>query len=299
MALGYFGTFDRGAAARLSGTIPGTPGDDLLVGTKDHDVFQLEAGGSDRVSGRRGNDTFSFGDSFGPGDRVDGGKGADLLQLWGDYADGVALTRKNVIDVEVVQLGGPAGGTFRLSATGDLFSGEFPGELTVVAEDGYAGALDIDAQGLAVLRFTAAGAAGADVFRGSAATNVFSGGGGDDVLVGGISDDYFTGGIGSDTLTGGSGSDWYTYQAADRGPRYGVDTITDFDDEIDIINLFDFGIGFHLAGDGDHVGEIRVGYDAREDFTTLRISTDADAASELSIVLLGDHREIALTSFVW
>ncbi|MBL4543940.1 MAG: hypothetical protein JKP97_19525, partial [Rhodobacteraceae bacterium] len=61
-------------------------------------------------------------------------------------------------------------------------------------------------------------------------------GGGNDTLRGGDGDDGVWGGIGNDLLTGGAGADRFVFAAGDD-----ADTITDFEDGIDKLDLSDFG----------------------------------------------------------
>ena len=85
------------------------------------------------------------------------------------------------------------------------------------------------------------GGAGDDVIWGGAGNDVIEGGTGDDLLVGGTGDDtidggdghdFIWGGTGDDILTGGTGSDTFGF-----GATHGDDTITDFEDGTDIIDL--------------------------------------------------------------
>ena len=90
---------------------------------------------------------------------------------------------------------------------------------------------------------------GDDAFRGGAgrALNFIDGGNGNDIISSGLGDNAVLGGAGNDRLagndgdddlTGGSGSDQFIFQRGD-----GNDTITDFTNGIDALNLR----AFHLA----------------------------------------------------
>ena len=76
------------------------------------------------------------------------------------------------------------------------------------------------------------GGEGGDTLYGGAGSDALIGGEGDDTLDGGADDDTLTGGTGNDTLTGGAGNDGFYYF-----PGHGNDTITDFTDGEDVINL--------------------------------------------------------------
>ena len=104
-----------------------------------------------------------------------------------------------------------------------------------------------------------------------------AGQGGRDVLFGGSGDDTLNGGAGNDWLVGGEGNDTITGDAGD-----GRDTITDFTDGEDMIDLSAFSSisGFSdltITQDGDDtvidLGAHGGGEITLEDFT----STDLDA----------------------
>ena len=78
--------------------------------------------------------------------------------------------------------------------------------------------------------------------------SVLVGTGADETLIGGSGDDTLTGGGGSDNLTGGAGADTFVYAAGAGGGTVDLaDVITDFEDNIDSIDLVSFG----LTGLGD------------------------------------------------
>ncbi len=84
------------------------------------------------------------------------------------------------------------------------------------------------------------GGGGTDNVTGNDANNMLFGGAGDDTLDGGAGDDILIGGIGADTLTGGGGSDTFRYTSG----TFGADTIADFEDGSDIIDLGAAGLQF-------------------------------------------------------
>ena len=69
------------------------------------------------------------------------------------------------------------------------------------------------------------------LFGGEGADRLF-GGEGADTLDGGAGEDWLVGGEGNDTLTGGAGADTFVFT-----PNHGDDTITDFSDGEDLIDL--------------------------------------------------------------
>ena len=84
------------------------------------------------------------------------------------------------------------------------------------------------------------GGAGDDTLTGGAGDDILDGGAGGDTLTGGAGDDILDGGAGDDTLTGGAGADTFRY----RLTGFGTDTITDFTDGADLIDLRDTGLSF-------------------------------------------------------
>ena len=84
------------------------------------------------------------------------------------------------------------------------------------------------------------GGGGTDNVTGNDANNMLFGGAGDDTLDGGAGDDILIGGIGADTLTGGGGSDTFRYTSG----TFGADTIADFEDGSDVIDLGAAGLQF-------------------------------------------------------
>jgi Ca2+-binding RTX toxin-like protein len=60
-------------------------GDDTLSGNAGNDRFLLQFGGDDSASGGAGDDSFYFGAALGAADRVNGGSGTDVVQLFGTY----------------------------------------------------------------------------------------------------------------------------------------------------------------------------------------------------------------------
>ena len=76
------------------------------------------------------------------------------------------------------------------------------------------------------------GTSGNDTIDGSVVDDTIAGYGGDDSLTGRAGDDLISGGEGNDSLTGGTGTDTFVF-----GTGHGNDTITDFTDDWDCIDL--------------------------------------------------------------
>ncbi len=121
-----------------------------------------------------------------------------------------------------------------------------------------------------------------------------NGGAGADTLDGGNNNDVLTGGSGRDRLTGGGGQDRFDYNAVTDSPAGGGrDVITDFTG-IDWIDLRDIDANALLPGNQNFniiaaelsftaAGQLR--YDRAAGI--LQGNTDADAAAEFEIQLLG------------
>lgn len=149
------------------------------------------------------------------------------------------------------------------------------------------------------------GGIGNDFAYGGDGHDTVQGGDGNDTLRGDAGNDRIIGGFGRDTLTGGSGRDTFVYQTLSKfnGKESGItstlrDTITDFrhgQDKIDpsfiLVPKFKYLGAAALTG----LGQIHykfVGHD-----TLVEISTDADKAAELSILLKG-HIQLSASDFV-
>ena len=79
------------------------------------------------------------------------------------------------------------------------------------------------------------GGSGNDALRGGRGRDDLRGGSGDDNLFGGNGRDLLKGGLGADTMTGGRGRDTFIVN-----PDDGTETITDFEDGFDVIDLSAF-----------------------------------------------------------
>ena len=82
-----------------------------------------------------------------------------------------------------------------------------------------------------------AGDGGANVLVGNAGANRLRGGAGQDRLKGFAGDDILIGGSGRDTLTGGTGEDLFVFSKVGHSTTANADTITDFVQGEDLIDL--------------------------------------------------------------
>ena len=253
--------------------------------------------GIDTLTGGSGADVFFFGEDgrFAAGDRVDGGDGADIAVLRGNYA--VTLAPGSFVNVETVTLN--SGSDARFAPAGTPFN------YAITTSDANVAAGK-------VMTFNGGQLMNTETltFNGSAETNgafrLFAGAG-TDVLRGGAGADLIYGGLGSDTLTGNGGRDTFRYQAADESTTAGRDTITDFTLG-DLIDLSRVDANGAVAGDQafafiggnafSAAGQLRavqngtawtvsgdVDGDGRADFEVVVIRTDTNPITQADFVL--------------
>ena len=270
--------------------IYGGVGDDTIYGGGDEDTLRGDEGddtltggaGDDSMSGGEGADTFVFGLDHGNDTITDFDTGNDTIDLsaFGDAITWEELSAQisDVTDEQgavtgvQVDLSDWGGGTITLDgvASTDLTAGIFN------LQDG--DAVDETSEPEVDYVFHV-GTNDDDTLTGGADNDAIIGGAGDDTISGGAGDDTIYSGAGDDTITGGAGNDAFMFVTGD-----GNDTITDFTDGEDIIDLSAItGItGFSdLSGKITQDGEDTVidlssfggGEITLEDFT----STDLDA----------------------
>jgi Ca2+-binding RTX toxin-like protein len=259
----------------------------------------LETDGSFFIYGGQGNDTltggakvdvFFFGENgrFGSGDHVDGGAGADILVLRGDYhivMDGASMT-----NIETVTL--MSGADARFAPAGTPFHYDISTADNTVAAG-------------ATMTFNGGDLAAGETlhFDGSAETNgafrVF-GGKADDVLIGGGGADLLFGGLGADALTGGGGNDMFRYQSASESTASALDHILDFasGDRIDVSRMGHFDFLGSAAFDG-HAGELRA-ENVGGNVWSVQADTDGDGAADFVLnVTVADNHALTNADFTF
>lgn len=192
----------------------GTRGNDRLTGTDQADVFRIRQGGDDHVNAAQGQDIIYVGASLTADDRITGGAGEDTLVLEGDYASGLTLQTNTISRIEHMVL-----------------RGEFDYDITLAPDMRHDfGSLVVDATSAQSL-----------LLDGSAvnfALNVL-GGGGDDILIGGSGFNGISPRGGHDVMTGGVGEDQYNFFATSDSLPSNGDVVTNFNDDVDQIALFE------------------------------------------------------------
>jgi len=242
-------------------TIDGTNGADFIRSFSGNDTVN-GLGGADEIYGGRGDDMldggFGFDTIYGEeggdvlygragDDSLFGGAGSDLIYggIGNDYIEGNAghdtiYGEAGADEIRggdgLDQLFGGAGNDKIFGGNGnDLLKGDAGDDLLV----GGAGADEIrGGDGLDQLF----GNSGSDLMRGGNGNDYLNGGTGNDNLAGGNGADILIGGEGTDILTGNAGYDIFLFEtAADSSSLNGIDTITDFTQGFDKIDLSAFG----------------------------------------------------------
>ncbi|RYD60616.1 MAG: hypothetical protein EOP58_16075, partial [Sphingomonadales bacterium] len=173
--------------ANAGDRLGGSNGNDTIAGTAGIDMFMLQDGGDDTVTGDDSSDGFYMGAALSQGDYLDGGGGAlDQVGLQGSYS-GYTFGIDNLRDIEMVVL---------LSGTDTRFGGSGFStnsyDLTTMDEN-------VDAGERLIVSFNTLQAGEDVVFDGSAERDGYFltyGGYGQDVLTGGQQDDGFYFGTG-------------------------------------------------------------------------------------------------------
>ena len=233
--------------------IIGGPGNDRMSGGDGSDVFHIHAGdGHDTIFDFRGHEDildlralgtpFTWAELSARFATADNGRDTVIdLSAW----DGETITLRNVrpayLSEDMFWLPYPE---FPAGVLFEEVGFYVPGTTTFV---GYPGADDLVAGGSADIIFGGEGddslaggggndrifgGEGRDTLDGNSGNDRLIGGEGRDTLDGGEGDDWLSGGTGTDTLTGGAGADTFVYFAG-----HGSDTITDFTDGEDVIDL--------------------------------------------------------------
>lgn len=210
----------------------GGAGADTLRGDEGDDYIEGGAG-DDSMAGGEGADTFVFGPAHGDdtitdfdadeNDTIDISAFGDTITwdlLKAQFSE-VTDEQGDVTGVQV-DLSDWGGGTLTINGvvTADLTAGMFN------LDDG-SGSTSTTAD----ITFHI-GTLGDDTLTGGEGNDAIVGGVGDDTISGGDGDDYIIAGADDDTITGGAGEDTFVYMVGD-----GDDTITDFTDGEDVINL--------------------------------------------------------------
>jgi Ca2+-binding RTX toxin-like protein len=261
-------------------TLNGEDGDDYIDGGAGNDTINGGYGYDDLVGGD-GVDTISGG---GDADDISGGAGNDFL--YGDDGDDTIHGNDGIDTVD-----GGRGNDYVAGGLGnDVLRGGGDDD-TLEGEDGTDKLYGDDGED------TLTGGIGADRLEGGAGDDVLSGGADGDTLLGGDGDDLINGGAGRDTMTGGAGEDRFIFVTGDSTPAL-RDTITDFEDGIDILDLSGIDANSNLADDQAFTivtkftgvaGQLVVKVAASS--TQVLADIDGDGVADFSLLLTGQHAD--------
>jgi serralysin len=211
-----------------SDTLMGDAGEDTLDGGAQADILDGGAG-NDLLIGGNGNDQLNGGDDndilrgFNNNDTLNGDAGADML-YGGAQID---ILNGGAGNDELYGEGG--NDTLNGGLGDDLLFGGFNSDTLRgdEGEDTLSGGAEADFLD---------GGADDDLLRGDGGNDTLMGGLGDDRLEGGFNNDRLDGGLGNDLLEGGAQRDTFVFMTG-----YGQDTVTDFQNNVDFIDLIEFG----------------------------------------------------------
>ena len=252
----------------------GNAGDDFLLGRGGNDIIDggdgidIIAGGNgdDTLNGDAGNDSLYGGDG---NDILNGGAGIDRLK-----GNAGADTINGGLETDWI-LGG--GGD-------DLLNGD-DGNDRIYGQNGadqLNGGFGSDRLKGNDGNDTLQGGDGNDALFGGAHVDVLLGEAGNDWLLGGTGDDVLNGGAGDDKLWGQGGVDTFRYETGG-----GIDTIKDFEDDMDVIDLSAWSFA-SVADALNHA--VQVGAHVKFDFTGVSGAgpTDRLWVFNVTIVQLAD-----------
>lgn len=218
--------------------LDGGAGNDTLIGGNGEDNL-IGGDGFDTLNGGNGNDTIFGGaglDTLNGGrgdDVIDGGAGNDVIQ----GADGADLIE-----------GGDGADTINGGTGQDTIFGESGldtingGSGTDIINGGLSadtilGGGDSDILNGDEANDNLTGGGGSDRLNGGTGNDILNGDSSSDILNGGSGADIINGGGSNDVLTGGSGADTFTFNLGT-----GIDRITDFENDIDLIDFSNFAL---------------------------------------------------------
>lgn len=271
----------------------GTGDDDFLFAGAGNDLLQ-GLGGNDRLFGLEGDDTLKGGAGH---DDLEGGLGDDLLEggdgndfLTGNLGADTLDGGESLHDIAAFDnLGGAGGNDLGIELTGGDTAGRYDAQYAIAPgneesdillniEEVWGSNFDDVMSGSQIDSFS-------DRFFGLQGFDTLDGGAGDDLLFGGLDNDVLTGGTGADTfvfLRRADGivapegttetSDPPLSAYDDSGYGDGIDTITDFTDDVDSLlflsnedyDIDDLTITF-VAATADSDSYTRIHYKAEAD----------------------------------
>lgn len=264
---------------------------DTIITNGGDDSVNTGAGGAGFVRTDAGNDTVETGDGYvdliqtgDDDDRVVMGEGGLGFVRLGSGDDVIIVNEMDPSFGVVIQGGSgideisfqpfSQGVIFDLNLAGQYQNVAAPGGDPTTPAKGYVSEVSIENvtgtkfadmligdQGANVLKGLAgkdqlSGQKGSDVLKGSGGNDQLDGGNGQDTLIGGGGKDTLTGGRGNDELTGNGGKDVFV-----MGPNSGIDTVTDFNDGADLLQILGHTGGFGTLAIADQGADLSVVHD--------------------------------------
>lgn len=202
-------------------------GDDYIVGSSDDNLIKTY-GGDDKVYAGKGDDVVKLGSGddyvrVGGGEEYfDGGSGTDTISYYKSSGGVTINLATNTVS-----------GSWAENDTVKNFENVYASKTGDDHITGTSGANYIKTYGGDDRVYSGGGD---DIVKLGSGDDYVKSGGGADILYGGSGDDRFDAGSGDDIIYGGSGADSFHYDFGE-----GFDTIKDFEDDIDIIQLDNSG----------------------------------------------------------
>jgi Ca2+-binding RTX toxin-like protein len=223
-----------------------TSGDDSITGFFADDTI-TGGGGNDTINGGRGNDTYVWGHGAGNDVITEGPFDAtDKLRLTDVTQTQVTLLRSGgnvTLEIAPSTIGGSDGGSVKLIA--NLDESNNTGVDQIIFSDATAwGRSDLRS-----MLLSQAETSGDDTAVGFNTNDTIDALAGNDSVSGASGSDVLIGGVGADTLSGGSGSDVFRFSAVTDAPAGTPDTITDFAQSSDHIDLQAIDANSGVSGD--------------------------------------------------
>ena len=273
-------SYVAGSTGYILGFLDAGSGNDTIIGGDAGDDFR-GADGDDRLNGGGGDDTLDGGAGLdtiigGAGDdELTGGSGAD--ELSGRLGDDTILGGSGNDSV----LGGAGHDSISGAAGNDDIGGQ-TGNDTIrggnSADTLRGGAGDDDLRG----------DAGNDLIRGGTGNDALKGDKGADTLRGGGGDDTLTGSSDADTIWGGAGADVFEYLRISDSAPSARDTIRDFQQGLDRIDLSEVAEFTFRGGSGfSGGGTASVRFTTTQNRTDIRLDSDGNGSQDAVIQLTG------------
>jgi Ca2+-binding RTX toxin-like protein len=270
--------------------------DNVIIGTDDGDSIYGDDG-NDVIRGGKGNDDLRGGAGD---DVITGGAGDDVIHGGGgsDTVSFIYTSGPTLVDLAAGYANGAAGFD-RLNSIENIVGSDYYDDLygdenaNVISGGGgidyLFGRLGDD---------SLYGGDDTDLLVGDLGNDVMDGGRGRDFIYGGDGNDIITGGAGGDYLNGGEKVDTFVYTVATQSSYGNMDTIADFKDGKDIIDLSAIdaktGSGLNDAFElvesfSGNAGELVITYNESTNRTIVAADTDGDGEADFGIMLKGFH----------